>query len=215
MRIRTKVELNRLLHDDLGWRRKENLHYQGWVDGASARKQPAILRGAITVLYAHWEGYVKTASEAYLSYVRERRLKHEELADNFVAISAKAILGRAEGSGMAETHNEIVQFFREEQGSRARIPKSDIINTKANLKPAVFRNIVAVVGLEYRPEYQVAEKPVIDRLIELRNDVAHGETAEVSEKEYKTLRQEIDDLLVLFCNDVDNAATTDRFLKSA
>jgi hypothetical protein len=76
----------------------------------------------------------------------------------------------------------------------------------------VFREIVETLGLEYRPEYAAAEKPIIARLLELRNNIAHGGDFErIDVSEYEQLHGKIGELLVVFSNDLDNSAATKRY----
>lgn len=211
MRLRTAVQLNAQLQGDLAWRRKELSLYRGWVRGAGSNGEQAMLRGAITVLYAHWEGYIKTASEAYLEFVRHQRLTCNELAINFVALAAKSKLNDAALSGKSRQHIDLADFFVNHLNRRAQLTSAGAINTKANLKVDVFQNIVQLLGLDYRQEYEAAEKPIIERLLELRNGIAHGEFQRIDQIEYDQLYRKIDELLVLFCNEIDNSAAQKRY----
>ena len=96
--LRTPTDVSQFLRDDLAWRRKELRVYEDLVRTAETKARQACLRGAVAVLYAHWEGHVKTALQQYVSYVRMLRHSHSQLADSFVAMSAKQHLSSLAGS---------------------------------------------------------------------------------------------------------------------
>src|SRR6266513_4573149 len=97
MKLRTADALQDFLDRGLILRRKELTEYKFLLDGSSTRldRRDALLRGGVTLLYAHWEGYVKNAATAYLDFLSYQRLRYEELATNFLALAARRILRRA------------------------------------------------------------------------------------------------------------------------
>ncbi len=71
MNIRTVDQLNEFLSGEIIWRKKELTALRSLVESAksSTDKQNALIRSGMTVLYAHWEGFVKAAASAYLEFV--------------------------------------------------------------------------------------------------------------------------------------------------
>jgi MAE_28990/MAE_18760-like HEPN len=67
MKIRTLEDLNQRLVDDLIWRKSEIADLKGLIETRSftASKHNTLLRSGVTILYAHWEGYIKTAATSY------------------------------------------------------------------------------------------------------------------------------------------------------
>lgn len=215
MKLRSLGELTTALQRDLGWRRKELVLYRGMLAGVVGDKKEALLRGAVAVLYAHWEGSIKAFSRVYLDYVRHRRLLLGELATCFMAMAARRQLHAISQSRKPAVHAEFINWFFSGLASRARLPKGEVVRTYSNLSVSVFRDLVALIGLEYRSEYAIAEKPIIERLLKLRNDVAHGAWQKIDEAEFEQLYTEIDKLMVLFCDDVVTAAALSAFRRSS
>jgi hypothetical protein len=91
MKIRTLEHLNKRLSDDLAWRKKEISDLKSLIEtkSFSPSKHNAVLRSGVTLLYAHWEGYIKTAATSYLEFVARQKLTYDELAINFVAVAMK------------------------------------------------------------------------------------------------------------------------------
>jgi hypothetical protein len=73
---------------------------------------------------------------------------------------------------------------------------------------------VARLGLPYESDYSTAEKPVIDTLVNLRNDLAHGAWHLVDEAEYDQFFVWIDKLMGIFCESIENAAIRKDYLRS-
>ena len=145
-----------------------------------------MLRGAIAVLYAHWEGFVKNAAQQYVEFVRQRRLRLSELSTNFIAMAAKKKMASLKDSSKVEIQIEFVEWILDTQ-RRAHLPGLESISTGSNLTVEIFKNIVNTLGLDYRPDFALAERGIIQRLVELRNHLAHGGWQEVDPAEYQQL----------------------------
>ncbi|MBD2666493.1 MAE_28990/MAE_18760 family HEPN-like nuclease [Richelia sinica] len=65
MKIRTVEQLSDILARELAWRKVELSALKSLIDSKSfaSGKRKALLRSGITILYAHWEGFVKVAAK--------------------------------------------------------------------------------------------------------------------------------------------------------
>src|SRR6266508_1948027 len=133
MSARTLEELYDTLAADLSWRRKELSETKAVLDGAVGKRQEALLRGAIPLLYAHWEGFVKFAGGAYLEYVAARRLRYEELSVSFVALGIRPRLLDAARRDDAGLQTDLVRFLIEGRSARSVLHYKDGVDTKSNL----------------------------------------------------------------------------------
>ena len=75
--------------------------------GLSPSKKNALLRSAVAMIYAHWEGFINLCATSYVQYVAMQRLKHDELAPNFLALAIRPILMNAFQSKKCDDHVEI------------------------------------------------------------------------------------------------------------
>jgi MAE_28990/MAE_18760-like HEPN len=210
MKIRTVDDVNRALSDDLIWRKKELTALKFLVQSKlSVERQTVLLRSAVALLYAHWEGFVRTASVVYLDYVRHQRLRYEELTPNFIALCAHGMLRSASNSNRIRPHIEVAKFFLTQLNSRSMIPTNSI-STHGNLSSAVLRDIADSLALDYGP-YETKAHLIDDKLVNSRNSIAHGEYLQLDEEEYLELYAEVLALMDLFRNQVDNAVSTGAF----
>jgi hypothetical protein len=134
--LRTKSGFSKFALGQLGWRRKEIRYYRTLVD--KGRNQEAFSRGAIAILYAHWEGLVKIVSSAYLEHVRLQRLPLGKLRSNFVALAAAQSAHDAAVSKRFSYQLKFCDFVQGCDGKIASWRRSFDVDTGANLSPERF-----------------------------------------------------------------------------
>src|SRR5690348_4801739 len=77
------------LQDDVTWRIRELSEIVRACKEARGARKDALLRAAIPVIYAHWEGYFVHATNSYLIFLTEKRLKVGMLRDEFWALTIR------------------------------------------------------------------------------------------------------------------------------
>jgi HEPN superfamily protein len=175
---KTLAELEAFLDDAFSWRRAELValeaeiarHYKNSPDSPLAR---ALTRSGVALLYAHWEGYIKEACEAYLEYISVRRLRYQEICDELVITVLLGLLRRVD-AGDAVAHESLLELVRRPDIARVRMPRRDsVVNTKSNLRYEVLAGLCSKLGLA-QSEF-VTRKSLINRsLCDARNEIAHG-----------------------------------------
>lgn len=206
MKIRTVEQLYDFMSDELAWRRKElaALRQLIGIQSFSLNKKNVLLRSTVTLIYAHWEGFIKACANAYLQFVAMQRLKHDELAVNFIALSMRPMLMGAFQSKKSKDHIEVVRFFLDDMPSRSSIPYKNVVSTQ-NLSSTVLQNIVEMLGLDYSA-YKAKEK-LIEQLRNSRNSIAHGEDTILGHDDVLELHRQVLDMMSLFLNQIDNSAS--------
>src|ERR1700761_6392072 len=133
MALRTLDHLEAHLTEDLKWRLTELDDWKSMMDSCRQHQKTGALRAGVTLLYAHWEGYVKEAARSYLEYVSRKGLTLAELRAELAAVALRGMLGRGEQSKKSTDHTEIVQMLREEATRKAVLPyDSSTIKTNSN-----------------------------------------------------------------------------------
>lgn len=215
MKIRTLEHLNQRLTDDLIWRKKEIADLNNLIDtrSFSMSKQNMLLRSGITILYAHWEGYIKTVANSYLEFVVRQKLTYDELAINFVAIAMKTKLKEATETNKATIFTEVTKFLLTQTSNRSSIPYEDIITTGSNLSSSILREISCILGLDYS-FYGTREIIIDEQLLKRRNAIAHGEYLLLDRNEYRDLQRQILEMMEYFRNQVENSSAQKLYLRN-
>lgn len=80
------------LNSKISWRKQELTLLQSQIQNSNGAMLKTLLRSGITLLYAHWEGYIKMAAREYLKYLNGLECKLVDLKQNFVVLHHKNLL---------------------------------------------------------------------------------------------------------------------------
>jgi hypothetical protein len=116
-------------------------------------------------------------------------------------------------SGKIQPCLDVVEFFRSGSGKRSMVNWKAGINTKANLKSSVFRDIVISLGLDYSM-FATKEKLIDEKLLKHRNSIAHGHYLLVTFAEYIALHDEMVGIMQAFYDQVEKSAFAGAYKKS-
>jgi hypothetical protein len=218
MKIKNLEELEDRIDDEIAWRKKELISIKNDV-GSSENKdiseQSRLIRSGIAMLYAHWEGAIKSLAEYYLIYVSSLNLRYCELKNNFLAIDMKESLNKYADTKKASIHNKFLHDLYEKQNQPSKIPYKNIIKTNSNLKMDILKEITETIGLDSSP-YELKKMLIDQRLLGNRNQIAHGERLEKLEgisniSDFLELHEAVYELIELFANNIKTAAQNEDY----
>ncbi|TDF34261.1 hypothetical protein EZI45_01000 [Delftia tsuruhatensis] len=200
------------LDDDLAWRRKEIIELRSMARAAKAKKADIHVRAGVALLYAHWEGFIKNASNAYVAFVAARGMKTRDLQDSFIALSIKTKLSLMGDSGKSSVAVPTITHLMSLLDKPAILPASGI-TAEGNLKSEVFVNIGGWLGIDIT-RYSARFNLIDETLLASRNKIAHGDYLVISPQRFETLAEEILELMVWFKTDLENAAVLKSFQRT-
>jgi hypothetical protein len=213
-KIRSVENLSDRLSEDLAWRKQELSHLKNLINNRfEDSKHKAMLRSGLTILYAHWEGYIKEAGTCYLEFVSRQQLVYAELQINFVAIAMKDKLKEAQETNKATILMEAAEFILHKSSQRSQIPYQGIVSTNANLSSSILREIVCLLGLDYSV-FEPEQKLIDDKLLNRRNTIAHGESLphlSLDRDEYNEIHQKVLFMMENFRTQIENSATLETY----
>jgi hypothetical protein len=215
MPARTVEELQSALDSSMAWRRIELSALRAELERSANRSATsplsrALARGALAMLYAHWEGFTQDGFRAYVDFLSRRRLKFEELNDGLLR-TVFASLHRRLLSGDEAASQSLVDAVRRPSTSRAQIPRNGMVNTRSNLRSGVLREIFDSVGLD--PSDFDTKAQLIDRsLCDARNEIAHGRELFPSADSFAALHQEVMSMMETVRDRVLEAARTQAYM---
>ena len=210
MRIRSTEELSECLSEELSWRKRELTTIGFMLQKQRHHERRLLLRSALCLLYAHWEGFVKVAAKSYLGLVANQGLKYAELSPNFVAFGLRKEIVEAGQSRQPTTHTSLVRKFLLELSELADMRGDIPVATNGNLKMDTLREICCLLGLDDK-DYLLKRQLIDQKLLKNRNRIAHGERIFLQLHDYSELQAEVIELLEHFRTDVENAAVVEKF----
>jgi len=181
-----------LLINDWLWRKRE---ISDLILIAEQTENPVIYKSFLLLLYAHWEGYVKKSCKSYLYYLSKSNFKFCDLTDNFKAILMKEMGKVLDSSKYKLTIENEMQFINKLDGlSTLKVSKKlkidlhnekdkSYINTQDNLSTNVLKNILNLVGLEYKDQYDLKKSLIDIKFVGNRNSIGHG-NLEIDEEDF-------------------------------
>jgi hypothetical protein len=218
MKIKNLTDLGEKIDNELAWRKKELTSIKVDVESSQIKEkseQSRAIRSGIAMLYAHWEGAIKSIAEFYLIYVSGLNLKYGELKNNFLAIAIKNSLNEFEDTKKATIHNKLIDNVYSKKNEISQIPCKNIIKTDSNLKMDIFKEIAATIGIDHNP-YMLKKMLIDQRLLGNRNKIAHGERLETLEgisnpTDYIELHKTIIELIDKFAQNIKDAAENEDY----
>lgn len=197
----------------MGWRVKEIADFKiaAKTKGEASR---TFIRAGVALIYAHWEGFIKRASEAYLNYVENQGLVYRDLKTCFAVFGLKGkLLILAEGR-KARPNIEVLDFLFSELNKPAKMSMASAIDTESNLTSTVFANIATSLDIDmsrYETRFNLIDSSLVGR----RNKIAHGEYIDLSFADFLQLADDVVQLMREYKTDLENAASLRSYKRPA
>ncbi|GAB0157818.1 hypothetical protein CHRYSEOSP005_31040 [Chryseobacterium sp. Alg-005] len=210
MKVRSLSELQSKLDSDIQWRKKELIDYKLVLENnkLSTALNP-LIRGGIALSYAHWEGFIKNSSSFYVSYISTLKLPLDKVKLNFVALKFKKKFNQNNGI-LQSIH--LIQELQSIETSFCKIFDKDIIETKSNLRFSILNEILTSLGFEAE-HFEKNENFIDKKLVDPRNDIAHGTYRDVNYEDFKIVFDNTIPLMEYYKTLVENSATLKSYLK--
>ncbi|ALK87285.1 MAE_28990/MAE_18760 family HEPN-like nuclease [Limnohabitans sp. 63ED37-2] len=209
-RLKTQNQLQDFLDAELSWRVKEISTLKAAVKSSAFISEQTLVRASVALLYAHWEGFIKSAATGYITYVNNQGLNYSQLKTCFVVLGFKKALHDVQQSKQSHVNSTLIDFLREGLAEKSNLKIDTAINTESNLSASVFENILHAVGFETSP-YEAKAHLIDESLLKRRNTIAHGEYIDVAKDDWAKLADEVLQMLRQFKTDIENAMALSAF----
>lgn len=205
-KVRTLLDLQDALDREWSWRIFELTVLKGSLGRKHGKAENSLLRANVSMLYAHWEGFIKQAAGHYLEFVSRKGLRSRTAADAFTYLSLKRTI-----SDFHEVRNPSVglEIFRQLKAvitGNEPVRFSTSVDTGSNLNSVRFQSILASVNVD-QAKYLVYFNLIDELLLARRNSIAHGEFLDIDEASFLQTYSDTIMLMRWFKDDLENAAT--------
>ena len=152
-----------------------------WRDGEFAKFKVNALevdaqlwcRMCVPMIYAHWEGFVVSSLKVLIEHLNTLELKPNHIPTNLVVVGLgdayKSLSGKQSFDQRIDFTNKFNDIFE------ASVKFKNKIDTKSNLKSKVLEELCKMFGFNFDNFVDCTSD--INRLVNIRNSIAHGENS--------------------------------------
>lgn len=213
MKIQTDERLFELLDADFAWRRKELSFIASSLYLATPKTVDTYLRIGVTMLYAHWQGYINNAGNWYINYLKQKKLNYEDLTDNFITLALKQKLKICGSTNKTTIHYEVVSILINGMSDEIDLPYKNGIDTTSNLNYDILAEILFTLGLDHS-QYELKKNLIDLTLLDSRNKIAHGERYYITKDEFFILYDDVLEMLECFRDQIIDAVRKKSYLRN-
>jgi hypothetical protein len=207
----TEQNLSDLFDADLVWRRKELSDMKAAIKLADLSAKPVLLRALIALMYAHWEGYVRTCANRYFEHLSLRKKPFSEFERQIYVNTFLVRLDVLHQSRFSlQARCQLINEILDGANGRFTYVNPSLIDTKSNLNTDVIKDICIICAVDggHFEEYRT----FIDVLIlKRRNAIAHGQQEFIKEDEIDSLVAAILSLMMHFRTVLENKIYTKAY----
>lgn len=206
---RTINDLFDNVQGDYAWRIKELSDYRNTLLASKMNVQTSLIRGGIILLYAHWEGFIKVASEHYYNFVLLRGLLNSELKENFLAISLRKYINAVIESKKITIQTEGMKFINSKMLERANMP-SELPMKTSNMKYDMFIEYCELLGID-KTKFELKKIFIDYQLVKNRHIIAHGNYLLVDLNNFEEIYKKTLELIAQVKIEILNSATLQNY----
>jgi hypothetical protein len=211
MKYRTASQLIDSLDAELSWRQREIIVLREIASSARDIKRDALVRSYIPILYAHWEGFVKIAAEAFCLFLSSRNLTYLDIKDSFLGIKALYYVQQLhEIRKNVFVASNVTKAILKLTDERVEINFRKHLGNVGNLSFDTFMQIVEFLSLN-KTIFQMKDKLIDEELVKLRNEIAHGQYLYVDWIGVQQLSDEGYAIMRAFKDEIQNSAVLESY----
>ena len=187
IKIKTVEKLEGLLIQDLAWRKKEMLSLKILVEKDEVN-EPILLRAGIALLCAHFEGFIKRASNCYIGYVAEQKQLYTDLKENFSALKMEKEFESCAKSDKHSVHKKLLLMhdsLASKKFSEKYNEDKPFISTHSNPSSTELKEILDTIGIE-SDIFETKATYIDSSLLAKRHHVVHGDRSELDKDDFLT-----------------------------
>lgn len=138
------------------------------------------LKGCVLTIYAHWEGFAKYSILETIKYINNLNIKTNEYCFNYITFAYESglkDLDKSQGFDKRKRHLQNLYKNLEKQ----TLDIETRIDTNSNLNFKTLSDICKKLNIKINTEFEKTYKKDINRLVSIRNAIAHGEGGDALE----------------------------------
>ncbi|WYP26530.1 MAE_28990/MAE_18760 family HEPN-like nuclease [Alkalihalobacillus sp. FSL W8-0930] len=202
---------------DLSWRKRELLQLKLAIKrNNTSLSKSTLIRSGISLLCAHWEGFIRSAANNYVLHIIDNRCKINELKNNFVAYFLREIFPKLEETNKISVYTSVLDYIDKTSTKKFNLeyvdePFKRIVNTESNLSYKLFKEILISLNLDHS-RYTLRDKYIDREMLKQRHEIVHGEDYRRIDYNYDELYNEVMWIMNDFRDQIIGAAEEKRHI---
>lgn len=200
-----------MLDYDYAWRITELSNFKNTIPKEKGAAQKSLIRAGITLLYAHWEGFVRNTANQYYRFLSFQNHNTKEFQSPLIAFMLSG-----EANELSETKRlsrKVFVFDKIIKGldTPAYFANKPPIRT-SNLKYDIFEDVCYLLSIETQ-EFELKNVFIDRNLVDRRNTIAHGQYLDLGQDEFNETYGIVITLLRRFRDLAVNSAAQKKYLR--
>ena len=211
MNIKTVLELQEKLDEELAWRKRELTHFDYLLLTVNdEHKVSTLLRSGYSTLYSHWEGFVKRSGSFFLNFITNQDISLDKISYCLITALIHKRLQPIIRTNKPSAINKITDIYFNLQHLNTTELQCIELQTESNLKSTPFKEIVWTLGFDYTP-FEIDEQFIDTTLVDKRNKIAHGERLTISQQDFEQAKSKVIAMLEIFKDKIIESALHDKY----
>lgn len=212
MKIKTIEKLEDLIDRDLAWRKKELLDLKRLISRKGSNKK-LHTRAGIALLSAHFEGFIKYASNMYVVYVSNQGVPYRYIKNCFISMKFRAKFNQCGETEKLSVYTSLLDSVEGVQDQKFKINSDNVIDTESNPSSKVLKEILTSIGIDSGP-FESKSRFIDYSLLSKRHEVVHGDMTDLEPEDFFETLREITETIELFKSSIIKAAEKKLYLKN-
>lgn len=208
-KIKSEEMLFQEIDDEMSWRRME-IHYLKSLlkQKRNSKEKDALAKSVILVSYSHWEGFVKSISMYYLSYIAFLALPKNKMSTNLIA---SCLIRIGENQNMATKIKELHKALTDDNYKLA-FNIDRLVDAESNLNSIVLDKILVNIGAS-TSAFDTKAIFIDYVLLKNRNEFAHGDRERVDLDTAIDIADKVLELMNLYKIEIENMIALKAYKK--
>jgi hypothetical protein len=167
------IQLEKDLLHEIDWRTKElsTIRLTPIKHDLTDEEKLVLEKYSAVAIYSLWEGFVHQSFTFYIRTINDQNLKCNNLHMNVIIHDIDSRCKLHQQRTHKEAKSDLIKFMLKYQGKPVEL--STKIPTESNVNLIVLNKILLIFNLERMSD---DFKPRLDKLLMIRNKIAHGES---------------------------------------
>lgn len=210
MKVKTLENLDDALDKHLAWRKKEMLSLKVLIDKENENSE-TLIRAGLALLCAHFEGFIKDASNDYLEYISSQDIIYKDLRDVFSVMKLHSLISNCAKSSKYSVQVKVLEKYNKLL-SETFCNNVSVVDTHSNPSTETLKELLLSLGIE-TDIFKTKANYIDKRLLANRHKIVHGEKVELDYDDFKDTLKIILGLLDNYKDVLVDAATKQTYRK--